>query len=205
MRARWLGLLALVAAVAAAGGAVAADLPYIISSGEATLIEPLPFDHAAHEDSLGDARVACSDCHPVGLALPAQEGTRAPEQALPPPVSTCHGCHLAEARRAPRAAPTACASCHADMLQLVPDNHGPGWLERHAADARAFGADCSSCHKTSECFDCHADRGPLTVDPHGPGFAAMHGVEARVDPRSCSTCHAASSCVACHEGSVSPW
>lgn len=178
--------------------AVAEDL-------EVGLPETLPFDHTTHAPSLEKAGLTCVSCHPVGLAEQTELGPVAPSQEPPPPRSICHACHLDEVARAPRAAQGSCGQCHADLTAIVPKSHGPGWVESHAAEARAWSASCSDCHDDETCFACHEDRGPLSRNPHGPGFASLHGIEARVDPVSCASCHAPTTCSTCHDAGVWPW
>jgi hypothetical protein len=193
---------ALLAAAAAAPALVAGEG---MERGAEGLVDPLPFDHTQHAGAFESAAVTCVDCHPVGLAMTTPDGLQPPEQALEPPLSSCHGCHMGDWKKAPRGATSSCATCHANLMSLTPADHGAGWLERHAPAARSFGARCEDCHQTSWCFECHEDRGPLVIDPHPPGFAATHGVEARVDPMSCSSCHAADACAQCHTSGVNPW
>lgn len=204
------GLAALLAGLAAvpAGfglvGAARGSAPPALAEAPA-LIEPFPFDHGVHAGAFEAARVVCSDCHPVGLSVPAEEGVVAPAAALPTPISSCHGCHRKELPRSPRASPSACGTCHADLSALVPTDHGPGWQTAHAIEARAFGASCLDCHDSAQCHDCHDERGPGVENPHPPAFRAGHGVDARLDPRSCTTCHTGESCLECHEGGGWPW
>lgn len=158
---------------------------------------PLPFDHPAHARSFERAGLSCVDCHPVGLR---------PNQALPPPPrSSCHGCHLGELPGAPKQATRVCTTCHAHRAELVPASHGPGWEHAHGAEARARGATCSDCHRTSTCVDCHEARGAGQRNPHPPAFRTTHGVEARLDPARCSTCHTGNSCQTCHTTGALPW
>lgn len=171
----------------------------------ATVRNPLPFEHAEHAEIFAKANITCVNCHPVGLAVRTPDGPRAPAERLEAPRSSCHGCHLEDWRKAPRSAPSACTTCHSDLGPLIPANHGPGWIERHAGDARAFSATCSDCHEASTCFACHEQRGAMATDPHPPGFSTTHGIEARVDPRSCSSCHAAQTCESCHARGGTPW
>lgn len=192
-----LSLLSLVGPAVAGAPEEAEDTPQ--------LRDPFPFDHGIHQDALRSAHLACTDCHPVGLARVTEKGPAAPEEAVEPPRASCHGCHLGELDHAPRAAPSTCASCHADLTELTPPDHGPGWMQAHAATARAGAGSCRDCHDTAWCFACHDDRGPLAENPHDPGFRITHGVEARLDPRSCSSCHAGTSCTECHETGSSPW
>lgn len=170
-----------------------------------TLQEPLPFDHGEHAGAFDAGRLTCTDCHPVGLAQVEEETVAAPEVELPPPRSTCHGCHLGQVQRALRAAPSTCGSCHADLMELLPSDHDEAWTQGHAPAARAGAGTCQDCHEAAWCFACHDDRGPLAEQPHDPGFRIVHGIEARLDPRSCTTCHSGASCVECHESGGSPW
>jgi hypothetical protein len=167
------------------------------------LHEPLPFSHDAHAPPFERAKLLCQDCHPIGLRQ-TEGGPAAPERVAPP-LTTCHGCHLGEARRAPRAADSQCTNCHSDRSQLIPSSHGLGWDVAHGGEARAWRATCEDCHATPECVECHDQRGALTTSPHGPGFGSFHGVEARLDPASCGTCHAAPSCTECHTTGRTPW
>ena len=163
--------------------------------------DPLPFEHDAHARVFRATGVACVDCHPVGLTA---QGASSPEMP-PPPLSSCHGCHLGEVAGAPRRAPSECATCHGDRDALRPASHDATWLLAHAASARGPAAGCEDCHTTSQCLDCHDRRGALAATPHPPGFGSFHGIEARLDPRACSTCHEASTCTTCHTQGKAPW
>jgi hypothetical protein len=181
-------VLGLLVVVASAVAAEVTDRP--------SLKEPLPFDHALHARTLDRAGLGCVSCHPVGLTA----------QALPPPpISSCHGCHLGTVRGAGKSAPSECEACHDDRAALRPANHGIDWIEHHGLASRAGAATCSDCHSASACLDCHDRRGAGSTNPHPVGFRQYHGVEARVDPRSCSTCHTEASCTSCHESGVTPW
>lgn len=186
-------MLALLASLSLAGPGPTGVEP------EPTLLEPFPFRHVDHARAFFSSGVSCTDCHPLGLvAEPLVE-------KVPPPRTVCHGCHRAELPGAPRSAGSACGQCHADLMELLPVNHGLGWSDAHAAEARAAGSGCSDCHESRWCFACHDDRGPLSVNPHGPGFRVTHGIEARLDPRSCTTCHSGEACIQCHETGSLPW
>lgn len=170
-----------------------------------SLKDPLPFQHAEHAKVFGKAGLTCVDCHPVGLSRP-DASQDIPQATLPPPpLSSCHGCHQAQASRAPRSAPDQCGLCHADLNELKPADHGLDWVSNHGDAARAAGASCDTCHEASTCFDCHDNRGAGSANPHGPGFRETHGVVARADPRQCSTCHTEASCTACHSTGALPW
>jgi hypothetical protein len=164
------------------------------------LVDPLPFDHQAHDRALSKAGLGCIDCHVVGLH---DEGKAV---ALPPPpLSSCHACHQREVQGAGRGAPSECALCHSDRAELRPADHDGDWTLLHGAMSRGPGQTCADCHSAGQCLDCHDRRGAASRSPHGPGFARFHGIEARVDPRSCSTCHTEASCVSCHSSGGLPW
>lgn len=166
------------------------------------VIEPLPFDHQAHERVFARASLQCLDCHPVGAKL---EGAEDPQPAISALRSSCHACHLQEVEHAPRRAPDACMRCHASRESLLPESHRVAWEQDHGEQAMARGASCDRCHDTATCVRCHETRGATAQSPHGPGFSAFHGVEARLDPQRCSSCHAGSSCSRCHQGGSLPW
>ena len=193
MSARWtrLGLgLALLGAPVRAGDPV-------------HLRDPLPFDHGDHAQTFGRVGVACLDCHPVGARSTAPDSLAL---ALPdPPRSSCHGCHLGEVAKAPRAAPDTCTLCHADLAGLRPRDHDLDWTRAHGDASRAAGATCDSCHTASACLDCHDRRGAGSESPHPVGFRSAHGIEARIDPRGCATCHTEASCTSCHLSGGQPW
>lgn len=113
-----------------------------------------------------------------------------------------------------------CAECHDGRIPLTaadrwpdrPDRgfiHRPGYLERHAFEARLEGPTCVGCHGVEQCRACHADagRGPGGLSPHPPGWASpgagpnRHADAARRDLLDCASCHSgagAEICVTCH-------
>jgi hypothetical protein len=184
-RSLWLCLLMMVSTWAVAGP---------------TVVQPLPFDHPQHAATFDRFDVACVDCHPVGLA-----GQPLMETPIPPPISSCHGCHLGEVKGAPRRAASTCETCHDVRLELLPTDHGLGWLQSHGDQGRAFRGLCKDCHAANQCTECHDQRGALTRSPHPPGFTSLHGVEARLDPNSCVECHVADTCTSCHVDGNRPW
>ena len=195
------GLAVLIGITAVAGPSALRAGGLSVDAPAPRVAEPLPFDHDAHEKTFRKERVTCVTCHPVGLRV---DGT-APSADLPPPTSTCHGCHLHEVKGAPRKADGTCGTCHPDRSELVPVDHGLGWLGVHGGEARARGRPCTACHDATTCVDCHEGRGAMTANPHPPGFRATHGVKARLDPNSCSSCHVQDTCTACHTDGVTPW
>ncbi len=151
-----------------------------------------PSSHLVHEDSFlarhgtaaAGARELCGSCH------------RESECA------ECHGVNVA-------ALPS---TLHFDQPGRA-DMHREGFAARHALEARADPATCTSCHRDqSYCRDCHEKRGLLQVSPergspHPSGWVSadvgrnLHGQEARRDPVSCASCHGGageSLCVGCH-------
>ncbi|WP_428266075.1 hypothetical protein [Haliangium sp.] len=123
---------------------------------------------------------------------------------------------------------TFCTSCHGAEVPLLPSRsepedplragvHRAGFLARHAVDAHAEPALCTSCHSPSSCRDCHERAGVASAGapgagagPHPPGWVGVtrndHGPAARRDPVSCAGCHGGAGellCVDCHrEGGV---
>ncbi len=114
-----------------------------------------------------------------------------------------------------------CASCHgvgtvpALPARLAFDTvalsglHRAGFKSRHALEARADPALCTTCHSESSCIDCHATShvapGTTTNNPHPPDWVTatggQHGQQARIDPMSCAGCHGGAGeqlCVGCH-------
>ncbi len=170
------------------------------------LKEPFPFDHGVHSDVFRKADISCVTCHPVGLRVPiADGGSVAPDADIQPPLTSCHVCHLQQAKGVPRQAPGTCETCHANRAELKPAGHDATWATKHGDAARARGSDCESCHTPRTCLDCHEKRGPMVTSPHPPGFGSFHGIEARIDPISCSSCHTGENCTACHLSGTRPW
>ncbi len=180
-----------------------------------TLVDPLPFDHSAHNAEFDRLQLACMDCHAFGDPAPpktlgdpkAAPVEREPfvDESIPVNLAICHGCHRGEATRASEGAPGACATCHPNADELLPDSHGPSWIHDHAPEARSLLAECSECHQRSVCVDCHEARGALARSPHDVGFRSLHGIEARLDPSNCATCHTAETCTTCHTTGATPW
>lgn len=179
-----------------------------------TYAEPtddIRFDHAEHPLAEGGR---CVVCHrgPMG-SVAAFEPTR-------PPMRTCTAsCHQEEMRE------LACVRCHTNLhgygiadVSIV--DHGPGFLRRHGARARADGALCTQCHEPTFCEDCHltAQGAPLEVfEPtlqyrdfvHRGDFLARHSTEVGLERGTCVRCHGVSFCDGCHQasgvgGSVAP-
>lgn len=173
--------------------------------GTPPLQVPLPFDHGHHAKTFASVRVACADCHPIGLTTRESGSFAWPGDEVPHPYNNCHGCHQQEYEGAPRNARGLCLTCHLPSDELIPESHDLGWLDGHGLAARSPDNDCELCHTSSRCIACHDERGALSSNPHGPGFMSWHGIEARLDPRKCSTCHEAQTCQTCHEQGSLPW
>lgn len=176
-----------------------------IGSETPGLLRPLPFDHARHAGAFEKGGLVCQDCHPVGLYVPTEAGPRAPDSALPPPLGTCHGCHLEKYEGAVRKAPSECMTCHADRRELLPADHDLAWIPAHGLASRTRGNTCSDCHEKTACVDCHDERSAGSRNPHPAAFRTTHGIEAKVDSYSCGSCHVQNDCTTCHETGVYPW
>jgi hypothetical protein len=126
----------------------------------------------------------------------------------------CQSCH----------AQNDCDVCHDTTQDLAVERRRPEAIERHfvhradfvtrhAIEAQANPARCSSCHTPETCDACHVQRGVsanvLGVrNPHPPGWvtndpsaSSGHGREARRDILLCAGCHdqgPATNCIRCH-------
>jgi hypothetical protein len=171
-----------------------------------TVVDPLPFDHAQHAPELERLGLGCVTCHGFAAAAETAPDAAVADDQPTAPVNpaVCHGCHRPEIRGL-TPAPSSCALCHPVVAELRPGDHGPDWMQAHAAAGRSVLASCTDCHERAVCVDCHEARGALARDPHPPAFRAVHGLEARLDPASCDTCHTGESCRSCHEGGGVPW
>lgn len=125
-------------------------------------------------------------------------------------IDRCGQCH----------AQSFCADCHNERAPLDPATawadrpdrgfiHRPGYVERHAWEARQEGTLCLGCHSETSCQACHgpAGRGPGGLSPHPAGWASPgpgpneHAAAARRDLVSCAACHSGPGgdlCVTCH-------
>lgn len=116
-----------------------------------------------------------------------------------------------------------CSSCHGATVPALPQRlafdktrlaglHRAGFRSRHAEEARAQPALCTSCHSESSCQKCHATERVAAGmgarrSPHPPGWVGSgrgsggHGAQARINPISCASCHGGAGeqlCVGCH-------
>jgi hypothetical protein len=126
---------------------------------------------------------------------------RTPEQC-----STCHtresciSCHLGSPQVASKL-PLAGVGrgTGAVIVRRAPPSHGEGFLERHAAEARAGQATCAGCHVRADCLECHRPDAARAAGYHPAGFLASHPAAAYARQTSCSDCHATGSfCSTCH-------
>jgi hypothetical protein len=148
--------------------------------------------------------LTCGDCHRFDAKIEAGEealALTASKAALYSGSAGCHHCHgPSETRLA--AAPSACTTCHSNLLALVPDNHQIGWLRAHSAVAAADPVACQNCHRDSFCIDCHQNRDPILAFGHDRNFLSMHSVEARANPILCGNCHREDFCRSCHANTI---
>ncbi len=173
----------------------------------------LTFSHATH---VARERGGCVSCH----AVRADTSTVRPFEPEIPSMDTCASrCH-GEAMRAMN-----CSLCHKSlerysMSELSLVRHGPGFAQRHGAEARASGGLCTQCHEPNYCARCHspsagaplADLEPMAAARdfvHRGDFQARHADEARLSQNTCTRCHAVETCDGCHRtsgvgGSVGP-
>lgn len=165
----------------------------------------------------------CDGCH---VDLPAERITPSSHLVHDGDFLREHGVRAASSRDLCMTchSESTCASCHgvgtvpALPARLLFDEprlsglHRAGFRSRHALEARADPALCTSCHSPRTCEGCHASErvaGNLGArSPHRPGFLTAtrgggdHGVQARIDPLSCASCHGGAGeqlCVGCHK------
>jgi hypothetical protein len=161
------------------------------------------FDHARHDPRLAAAGVTCLDCHRFDARVAAAEPAMAAElsaRALHPGSAACHFCHGPSAARQ-AAAPSACTTCHGNLLPLRPADHDLAWDRVHAQMARVEPARCDTCHRQAECIDCHARRDTVRTRVHERNFRFFHGIQATANPMQCGSCHRQDFCIRCHEAS----
>lgn len=159
------------------------------------------FSHVKHDRILAAAKLGCIDCHHFDVLIDTgnDELARAlSAHAQYPGSAPCHACHMAGVTHA-AGAPTACTTCHDNLLPLMPENHQVAWLKVHASIARSNPAQCESCHRQSFCIDCHERRDTIQTRMHERNFRFFHSVEARANPMQCGSCHRADFCINCHQ------
>lgn len=163
--------------------------------------------------------VACDKCHqnlwaqplvPISHQAHGADFVRRHSLVAQAEPARCGQCH----------AQSFCAECHDGNAPLNPEVmwadrpdrtfiHRPGYLERHAPEARLEGPTCLGCHGVDQCRDCHAlaGRGLGGLSPHPTGWASpgpgpnLHATAARRDLLECAACHGGSGgdlCADCH-------
>jgi hypothetical protein len=162
----------------------------------------LKFDHRGHVVGAG---IPCARCH----GDLAAEGVGLATRAQLPTMDLCLECHDG------KQASGRCTLCHvaaaAGRIQteyregsLAPAGggdlpvHGPDFAARHAREAGAVGATCSSCHAKEYCVECHAGV-VKPLDFHPADYISLHTIDARRGTPDCTACHRSQTfCVGCH-------
>jgi len=148
------------------------------------------------------ASSSCYRCHPNGLGVMADHGTRFFPIGTASHPAVCTSCHADLANRTP--ATLACATCHLSR---------PAFATRHAAvadyPAAPTGADCVRCHaddlvtRLADHAQTSAGTPPVTYFPIASG-SGTHGttcLQCHTQPRTDKAWAAdftAFRCVACH-------
>ena len=161
------------------------------------------FSHQRHAKVLAEQGVACNGCHRFDGQIAASEALAgaASSTALFPGSAACHYCHgPSETRIA--AAPSACTTCHSNLVPLMPENHQVAWLRVHGSTASADPAACQNCHRDAFCINCHQNRDSILTFAHDRNYLSFHSVDARANPIQCGSCHRADFCSDCHENVV---
>jgi Cytochrome c7 and related cytochrome c len=204
-------LLTLTAAVVVMAVVVAACRQYLPSNRYLQLRQPSQatystrdardkFNHARHASPLAAAHVTCVDCHRFDEKISAsnEDAVRELSRAgLYPGGAPCHYCHTQSTRMA--TAPSACTTCHENLLALKPADHEVAWLKVHGSMAANNPTPCENCHRQSFCVDCHSRRDTIQTRVHDRNFRYFHSVQARANPMQCGTCHREDFCTNCHQ------
>ena len=158
------------------------------------------FDHQHHAKVLAAQHLVCGDCHRFDAKIDTADtalAAAASGAALSPGSAACHYCHGPSDTRI-AAAPSACTTCHTNMLPLLPENHQVAWLRVHAATASADPVACQNCHRDSFCVNCHQNRDSILTFMHDRNYLTLHSVDARANPIQCGNCHREDFCLNCH-------
>jgi hypothetical protein len=162
------------------------------------------FDHARHEKIFTAKGTVCGDCHRFDAKIDAAAeplAAAASGAALYPGSAACHYCHgPSETHIA--AAPSACTTCHANLMPLLPENHQVAWLRVHGATASADPVACQNCHRDAFCINCHQNRDSILTFVHDRNYLSLHSVDARANPIQCGNCHREDFCLNCHAKAV---
>ncbi|MFQ5665346.1 MAG: hypothetical protein ACE5I7_02830 [Candidatus Binatia bacterium] len=158
------------------------------------------FDHVRHAPRLTAAHVTCIDCHRFDELIEASNEQLARDLSSHgqyPGGAACHYCHrVSDTHMA--GAPSACITCHENLLPLQPADHEVAWLKVHATMAEAEPARCENCHRHAFCIDCHARRDTIQTRVHERNFRFFHGIQVRANPMQCGSCHREDFCINCH-------
>jgi len=162
------------------------------------------FSHERHTAILAERGMVCGDCHRFDAKIDtgnAPLAAMASKTALYAGSAACHHCHgPSETRIA--AAPSACITCHSNLVPLLPENHQVGWLRAHAAVAAADPVACQNCHRDNFCVNCHQNRDSITTFGHDRNYLSMHSIDARANPIQCGSCHREDFCSRCHAKAI---
>ena len=162
------------------------------------------FDHARHTKILAQSGLVCGDCHRFDAKIDASKeplAAAASGAALDPGSAACHYCHgPSETHIA--AAPSACTTCHTNLIPLLPENHQIAWLRVHGATASADPVACQDCHRDAFCINCHQNRDSILTFVHDRNYLSLHSVDARANPIQCGSCHREDFCLNCHAKAI---
>jgi hypothetical protein len=159
------------------------------------------FDHSRHAKQLAAAGVICGDCHRFDAKIDSSSEPLAAAlstTAMRPGAAACHYCHGPSQTRI-AAAPSACTTCHDNLVPLLPANHEIAWQRVHATAATANPTECQNCHRDSFCINCHQARDTILTWFHDTNYLSYHSIEARANPTQCGNCHREDFCINCHK------
>lgn len=172
------------------------------------------YSHEKHAKVLGEQALACGTCHrfdaTIGPSEPGLAGALS-TAGQRPGSAACHACHGVPVEGADAGtaagirmagAPSACLSCHSNMLPLLPENHQVAWLRVHASVASADPVECQDCHRDSFCVNCHQNRDDQLTFVHDYNYISFHSVDARANPIQCGNCHREDFCAGCHAKAI---
>ena len=158
------------------------------------------FNHPLHASILAAHEITCADCHRFDVRIDTSNDQMARElssMSQIPRSTPCHFCHIEHDTRV-AAAPSACTTCHQNILPLRPPNHDVAWLKVHGTVAPGEPTQCESCHKPAYCINCHEARDTIQTVMHDRNYLTYHSVDARANPMQCGNCHRPDYCSNCH-------
>jgi hypothetical protein len=158
------------------------------------------FNHEKHASTLSAKGITCADCHRFDVLIDTSNEQMAKDlsmHAQQPGSAACHYCHGPSDTHI-AAAPSACMTCHQNLLPLLPTNHEVAWLKVHATVATTQPAQCENCHKQAYCINCHEARDTIQTVVHDRNFRFYHSIQARANPMQCGSCHRPDYCTNCH-------